>query len=59
MIKPYKSKKVLPKLQAERNRLERISVSGVPKEVITYITAAFKKIEKAIALLEKEKNGKA
>ena len=56
MIKPYNNKKVLPKLQAERNRLERISVSGVPKDVVKYVEAAYKKIEKAIELLEKEKN---
>ncbi len=55
MTKPYNRKKVLPKLRAERNRLERISVSGVSGLIAKYITAAQKKLEKAIELLEKEK----
>ena len=55
MDKTYSRKKILPKLRAERNRLERIAISNIPEPVARYIEAACKKIEKAIELLEKEK----
>ena len=53
--KPYLPTKILPKLRAERNRLERAAVSDIPEAVAKYIKAAYKKLEKAIALLEKER----
>ncbi len=54
--KTYLNKKLIPKLQAERNRLERVAASDVSEAVRKYIEAAYKKLEKAINLLEKERN---
>ncbi len=54
MTKSYNRKKVLPKLQAERDRLERISISEVSEPVEKYVVAAYKKLSKAVALLEEE-----
>ncbi len=54
MIKPYNRKKVLPKLQAERDRLERMSMSDLSEPVAKYVVAAYKKLDKAIELLEEE-----
>ena len=48
--------KILPKLRAEQSRLERAAASDIPEPIVKYIEAAYKKLEKAIELLEKEKN---
>ena len=55
MTKPYSSHKLLPKMRAERKRLERLSVSSLSEAVTKYIEAAHQKLGKAIELLEKEK----
>ena len=55
MTNPYNHKKVLPKLRAERDRLERMSLSNLSTPATKYIVAAQKKLEKAIELLEKER----
>ncbi len=55
MIRPYSHAKMLPKLRAERNRLERLAVSNLSEAVAKYIEVAYKKLEKAIELLEKER----
>ncbi|MBC8462424.1 MAG: hypothetical protein H8D67_31010 [Deltaproteobacteria bacterium] len=54
MTIPYPKHKILPKLRAERNRLERAAISDISEPIARYVEAAYKKIEKAIELLEKE-----
>ena len=51
----YRKHKVLPKLIAERARLERILVSSVSKKIKTRIKRAIKEISEAIELLEEGK----
>jgi len=54
MLKPYSKSKILPKMRAEYQRLQRLAISDLPEEVIKYISAAAKKLEKAIELWRKE-----
>ena len=56
MIRPYSTHKLLLKMRAERNRLERLTVSNLPEAVTKYIEAAHQKLGKAIELLEKERD---
>ena len=51
-VKPYRKHQLLPKLKAQRNRLERLLVSGLPVDANKYVEAASKKLGKAIELLE-------
>jgi len=55
MTKPYSSHKLLPKMRAEQNRLERLMVSSLSEAVTKYIEAAHQKLGKAIILLGEEK----
>lgn len=52
MIQPYRKHQLLPKLKAQRARLGRVLVSGLPADTNKYVEAASKKLDKAIRLLE-------
>lgn len=52
MAQPYRKHQLLPKLKAQRDRLERFLVSGLPADANKYIETASKKLAKAIQLLE-------
>lgn len=54
-MKPYRKHQLLPKLKAQRDRVKRLLVSGLPVDANKYVEAASKKLDKAIQLLEVER----
>lgn len=56
-MKPYRQRQLLPKLKAQRHRLERFLASGLPADANKYVEAASKKLDKAIQLLEAKGKG--